>query len=165
MPIASLKKQLANRLAWNESRPPRLAAFFTVSYSGRTAEEMIAALREHSVWTLVDVRHNAVSLHRPEMSKGNLAKLLEAHGIAYVHAPQLGVPNDVRAEAAAAGDREVIWTWFDRHVAASPPDLRAFIESFQQPVALMCMELDPQYCHRHRLALALEKTGLRSFDI
>jgi hypothetical protein len=30
---------------------------------------------------------------------------------------------------------------------------------------MMCMEADPVECHRHRLFLALEKQGLRGFDL
>ena len=33
------------------------------------------------------------------------------------------------------------------------------------PLALMCVELDPHECHRHRLCLALERAGYRSFDL
>jgi hypothetical protein len=33
------------------------------------------------------------------------------------------------------------------------------------PVAMMCMECDPEECHRHRIFNALECQGLRGFDL
>jgi hypothetical protein len=29
----------------------------------------------------------------------------------------------------------------------------------------MCVEIDPHECHRHRLSAALERKGLRGFDL
>ena len=75
--------------------------------------EIVAALLANGVRTLVDIRQNAVSMYRPELSKSNLAKLLAARGINYFHLPQLGVPRDIRAKAIESGTREVIWDWYD----------------------------------------------------
>jgi hypothetical protein len=40
-----------------------------------------------------------------------------------------------------------------------------FMNGFEHPVALMCTEIDPHECHRHRLSLALEGMGLNGFDL
>jgi uncharacterized protein (DUF488 family) len=165
LPTASVRRQIANRASWNESRPAARADFFTIGYSGRKLEEIIAVLQQHAVRTLVDIRRNPISVHRPEMSQGNLAIRLEENGMRYAHAPQLGVPRDIRAKATAAGSRDVIWAWYDESVIAAHPDLRALLNGFEHSVALMCTELDPHECHRHCLALALEGMGLKSFDL
>jgi uncharacterized protein (DUF488 family) len=101
------------------------------------------------------------------LSKGNLSRLLEENGIHYVHLPQLGVPRDIRAKAIEAGKRDVIWEWYDENVINSfiGKNLHFFLNGFEHPVALMCTEIDPQECHRHRLCLALEQMGMRSFDL
>ena len=85
----------------------------------------------------------------------------------YVHAPQLGVPREVRAKAMAAGRHQAIWRWYDAHVVkpALERGAAALLEDFQSSVVFVCMELDPHGCHRHRLALALERHGLRTFDL
>lgn len=165
LPSAPLKQQIANKLAWNEERSAETADFFTIGYTGRKTEEILALLRQHGVQTLLDVRQNPVSMYRPELSKANLAKLLKQNGISYAHLPELGVPRDIRAKAIETGSRDAIWTWYDENVVSSYLNLHAFLNGFEHPVALMCTEIDPHECHRHRLSLALEGMGLNGFDL
>jgi uncharacterized protein (DUF488 family) len=143
------------------------ADFFTIGYTGRKTEDIIATLKAHGVRTLIDIRLNAISMYRPELSKSNLGSMLASHGISYVHLRELGVPRDVRAKAIETGSRDVIWEWYDQHVVESffGNNLHYFINGFEHPVALMCTEMDPKECHRHRVSLALEERGMRGFDI
>jgi uncharacterized protein (DUF488 family) len=165
LPSAPVKQQIANRLTWNDARSSETADFFTIGYTGRKTEEIIATLKQHGVRTLLDIRQNAVSMYRPELSKSNLTRLLKENGICYAHLPQFGVPRDIRAKAIETGTREVIWAWYDANVVASFLNLHSFLNGFEHPVALMCTEIDPHECHRHRLSLALEAMGLSSFDL
>lgn len=167
LPTAPVKKQIQSKSFWNDCRSAETANFFTIGYTGRKTEDMIATLKDHGVSTLVDVRQNAVSMYRPELSKRNLGELLGQNGIIYAHHPELGVPRDIRAKAIETGTRDVIWDWYDEHVITSfiGKNLHFFFNAFDHPIALMCTELDPQECHRHRLCLALEHMGLRGFDL
>lgn len=165
LPTAPVKQQIASKADWNESRSSQTADFFTLGYSGRKTEEILELLKQHGVRTIVDVRQNAVSMYRPELSKNNLAKLLEENGMHYAHLPEFGVPRDIRAKAIETGSRDVIWAWYDEYVVASLFNLHAFMNGFEHPVALMCTEIDPHECHRHRLSLALEGMGLNGFDL
>ena len=167
LPSASPKEQSDGKDIWNETRSADDADFFTLGYTGRKINEIIATLKQHGVRTLIDIRHNPVSMYRPELSKKNLANLLEENGICYAHVPQLGVPRDIRAKAIETGSRDVIWRWYDDHVVEPffRRNLHRFINSFEHPVALMCTEIDPNECHRHRVSLALEGMGMRGFDI
>lgn len=165
LPSAPVKQQIANKAEWNESRSPEQADFFTFGYSGRKTEELLMILKQHGVRTILDVRQNAVSMYRPELSKGNFSQLLQENDIKYAHAPELGVPRDIRAKAIETGTREVIWEWYDEHVVPSHLSLHMFMNGFEHPVALMCTEIDPHECHRHRLSLALEEMGLKGFDL
>jgi uncharacterized protein (DUF488 family) len=165
LPSAPLKQQIASKAGWNDSRSSGEADFFTVGYTGRKTEEIIAVLKEHGVRTLVDIRQNPVSMYRPELSKNNLAKLLAHNGMCYAHVPELGVPRDIRAKAIESGTRDVIWQWYDENVIPSFLNLHSFLNGYEHPIALMCTEIDPHECHRHRLSLALEGMGLNSFDL
>jgi uncharacterized protein (DUF488 family) len=165
LPSAPVKQQIASKAQWNESRSPQDADFFTFGYSGRKTEEILALLKQYGIRTLIDIRQNAVSMYRPELSKVKLAHLMEAQGISYSHIPELGVPRDIRAQAIETGSRDVIWHWYDANVIASFLSLHSFINGFEHPVALMCTEIDPRECHRHRLSLALEGMGLNGFDL
>ena len=122
-------------------------------------------LKQHDVRTVIDVRHYPISMYRPELSKSNFARLLEEYGMCYAHVPELGVPRDIRAKAIETGSRDVIWAWYDSNVVASFLNLHSFLNRFEHPVALMCTEIDPHECHRHRLSLALEAMGLNGFDL
>jgi uncharacterized protein (DUF488 family) len=167
LPTASAKLQIERKALWNDGRTAEIADFYTVGYAGRKTEEVLASLKNYGVATLVDIRQNPVSMYRPDLSKRNLAELLRSHSIAYAHVPALGVPRDIRAKAIDTGTRDVIWEWYDEH-AVEPflrRNLHFFLNAFEHPVALMCSELDPHECHRHRLSLALERLGLRGFDL
>ena len=167
LPSASAKVQADKKAIWNEARSPKSADFFTIGYTGRNLDALFELLLSNSVRTLVDIRHNPVSMYRPELSKTNLQRHTEGRGLAYVHLRELGVPREVRARAADAGTRGVIWNWYDSNVLPIYPgrNLHHFLNSLDHPVALMCVETDPMECHRHRLFLALEDMGLRGFDL
>lgn len=167
LPSASVKQQLESKGFWNSCRSAENADFFTIGYTGRKTGEIIALLKDSSVRTLVDIRQHPVSMYRPELSKRNLAQLLAQHDIDYLHIRELGVPRDIRAKAIETGTRDVIWDWYDEIVIAPfiGNNLHFFFNAFEHPIALMCTEIDPQECHRHRLCLALEQKGMRGFDL
>jgi|SRR6267378_1924954 len=167
LPSVPAKQQLENKALWNESRTAETADFFTVGYTGRSVDELLKLLIQHDVRTLLDIRQFAVSMYRPELSKSNLRKSVEGHGLSYVHMPELGVPRDIRAKAIGTGTREVIWEWYDEFVVRSyiGSNLHRFLNGVEHPAALMCVEIDPSQCHRHRLFLALEAMGLKGFDL
>ncbi len=164
LPSESPKAQAKNKEAWNESRDKQEADFFTVGYSGRTITEFLTAILDAGVKCLVDVRANPVSMYKPDFSKSNLERHLAKSGVAYLHLPDLGVPRDIRSKAVESGDRSDIWRWYDANVAGTFR-LHRFFNMADHPVAFMCTELDPTTCHRHRLSLALEKSGLNGFDV
>ena len=164
MPSERVQRQ--NKVAWNDARAVTQADFFTIGYSGRDISDFVAALLRAGVATLVDVRFRAGSRYRPEFSKRNLQARLAGDGIAYLHGPSLGVPREIRAQAAD-GSLNAIWEWYDEHVVPSVTveNRHDFFPGAEHPLAFMCTELDPTQCHRHRLALALESAGLRSYDL
>ena len=167
LPSASVRQQSENKILWNDARSAHTADFFTIGYTGKPLVEMLDILIANGVRTLIDIRQNPVSMYRPELAKSNLRRLVEARRIGYAHRPELGVPRDVRARAIEAGNRGVIWEWYDEHVVRPYilKNLHWFLNSHEHPVALMCVETDPQECHRHRICIALERIGLRGYDL
>lgn len=167
LPTDSIEVQRDNKMAWNELRHRTEADFFTIGYTSRTIDDVIVALSESFVATVLDIRHNAVSMYRPEFSKSNLRRALALNGISYLHLPHLGVPRDVRSLAIGKETREDIWKWYDNFIvpAFGGPNLTTFFNLAEHPIALLCTELDPTSCHRHRPCDALERHGLRGFDL
>jgi uncharacterized protein (DUF488 family) len=105
-------------------------------------------------------------MYRPELSKANFQRSIEAAGLVYLHAKDWGVPREVRAKAMDSGTREIIWEWYDRSVVEPffQRNLHRFLNQ-EHPVAMMCTECDPTECHRHRIFLALERQGLSGFEL
>ena len=166
LPTAPVKAQLANRILWNHGRTLDGADFFTVGYTGRQTDSLIETMKHAGIRTLIDIRQNPVSMYRPDLSKSNLARLVRSHGIAYEHAPALGVPRDIRAKAIDTGSRDVIWEWYDDAVVGPfSRNLYWLMNAVEAPFAFMCVEIDPHECHRHRLSMALERMGLKGFDL
>lgn len=141
--------------------------FYTIGYSGRTIEQFIATLREAGVKTLVDVRYLPLSRHKPDFSKTRLRWHLEWDRIAYQHMRIFGFSRTARAMASESGNPDELWQWYDKEVAQPQfiKLLAAKIDEAWRPYALMCTEADPLTCHRHRLALALERLGFRGVDL
>jgi uncharacterized protein (DUF488 family) len=165
MPTDPVRVQIQKKRIWNDQREKSTADFFTVGYSGRTIDDFLDALKDAGVRCVFDVRHTPVSMYKPDFSKSNLQRHLAAELIDYVHMPDLGVPRDIRSKTIGHKDRAAIWEWYDAHVAEQfCGNLHRFFNSADHPIAFMCTEIDPTSCHRHRLALALEKNGLKGFD-
>jgi uncharacterized protein (DUF488 family) len=166
LPELTLAQQRASKQRWNAARSVEDADFFTVGYSGHDIISFTARLREAGVRTLLDIRFHAASLYKPEFNASRLAAHLRKRGIEYQHLPELGVPRDIRSRAIGRTTRRRIWNWYDQWVVDDAVrNLHWFFNTGDHPVALMCVELDPRSCHRHRLAIALSNAGLRYFDL
>jgi len=166
LPTRPAREQAERKALWNEARSVEDAKFFTIGYSGRTAEEFIQLLKDAGVHCVVDVRYTPVSMYKPDFSRTNVQRILKEAGIEYLHIKELGVPRDIRARAITTGSREVIWEWYDQNVVEQclRTNLRELMKS-ERRFALMCVEADPTECHRHRLFQALEDNGLQGYDL
>lgn len=162
LPEEPIEAQLHNKIMWNLRRMDN-CGFYTIGFAKRTIEQFLELLEIKGVRTLVDVRRNPKSMFKPEFNKENLGNVLKGNKIEYIHYPELGVPEEVRRKLAEAEDYEWFFRWYDDNIL---PNLRSVsLETLARPVAIMCVELDPTKCHRHRIALALEKRGLRGYDL
>ena len=167
LPTSSKRIQVRNKACWNDGRSVQDANFFTFGYSGRSTDEIFEAVKEAGVSTVVDIRFTPYSMYKPDFSKRNLERIAKSHGLDYLHLQWLGVPREIRARAAEVRDLNVIWDWYDDVVVASflGRNLNTFFNLADHPLALMCTEMDPSACHRHRLFQALEDRGLHGFDL
>ena len=167
LPSKSASVQIRDREHWNLTRSKIDADFYTISYSGRKIPEFVAILKSVNICSVVDIRFSPVSRYRPDFNKGNLESILARYDISYFHRPELGISRDIRGMALDMNSRDVLWDWYDRYIVGNyiNGNLDNFFNSSIHPVALLCLEVSPLECHRHRLALALERTGLRSYDL
>jgi uncharacterized protein (DUF488 family) len=166
LPTRSKRVRAESKALWNEARSPERADFFTFGYEGRTTYELFETLRSASVRCILDIRYNPVSMYRPDLSKSNFQKSVKDIGLQYFQLREWGVPREVREMAIDSGTRDTIWEWYDRNVVAPNfgHNLHRFL-NLDHPIAMMCVECDPTECHRHRLFNALERLGLRGYDL
>jgi uncharacterized protein (DUF488 family) len=67
-----------------------LATLYTIGHSTRTLQELIDALRAHSIQTLVDIRAFPMSRRLPHFNRESLEKTLPVAEIQYVWMRELG---------------------------------------------------------------------------
>ena len=129
---------------------------FTIGYEGATVPEFTDALRKAGVERVIDVRALPLS-RRPGFSKSPLKAALEETGIEYVHLKALGTPADGRAAARAGrhADLERIYAGQLELPEAIAQSAQMLDLAAEKPSALMCMEREPEHCHRTLLLEAV----------
>jgi uncharacterized protein (DUF488 family) len=141
---------------------------WTIGYERLLPEALVAELRAAGVRRVIDVRIRPQS-RRPGMSKTKLSQRLDAHGIAYEHWRELGTPVDIRAQfrrgalaAARTAFREHLEREHDETLARLGEALRA-----GPATALLCLEAEPERCHRRVIceALAAREPRLSVIDL
>jgi len=163
LPQESIDVQFFNKTMWNLERVGAFD-FYTIGYEKKTIEQFLLLLKTVKIRTLVDARKNPVSQYKPEFNKEKLKQIMRKHGIRYIHYPELGVPSEIRRKLGETGDYDWFFKQYDENVIPKL-EKEVDLQSLNYPIAVMCVELDPTRCHRHRIALALEERGLRGYDL
>ena len=168
LPQAPVRVQQINKAMWNLKHGvnTKTADFYTTGYSWKNIDEFIEMVKTVDVSTVIDIRDAPISQYKPDFSKENLRNHLSEHGIGYIHRADLGVPRNVRQQAAEAGVRQPIWEWYQSNVIDKiGVDALTEITNLNGKVAFMCAEISPYDCHRHLVYLELERAGLKGFDL
>ena len=135
-----------------------MADLFTIGYERASQADVLAALREAGVSTLIDVRVLPLS-RRAGFSKRQLAASVEEAGMTYVHLKALGTPKEGRV-ANKQRDWPRFWQIVDRQLATPEAQFdlaRAAQIAGAAPACLLCVEADHRICHRARVAELLER--------
>ena len=139
-----------------QATPARL---FTIGYEGRSLEEYLNLLICEGATLLCDVRRNAIS-RKYGFSKSTLERACSRVGIRYEHLPELGIESRRRRGLKTEADLKNL---FKEYVQKTLPNQGDALEKIHgwlcsgESVALTCFELEPGQCHRHCVAIALEK--------
>lgn len=130
-----------------------MTLLFTIGYEKARLADVVAALRDAGVKTLIDVRDRPQS-RRPGFSKNQLAAGLAEAGIHYVGMKALGTPPEGR-EANRKRRWELFWRIVDNRLATAEAEHalgEAAAIAAKTPTCLLCYEADPHICHRSRVA-------------
>ena len=135
------------------SRPVADAAVYTVGYEGRSIDGLLNVLMRQGIHRIVDVRRNPVA-RRYGFHKSSLTRLCGNVSIDYIHVPEVGIPSELRRELDS---HSAYARLFDRYQRELLPKVSNAVQAIaelvvEKPTTLMCMEADPDMCHRTRLA-------------
>lgn len=133
-------------------------ALSTIGYEGHTLESYLTILLKSGVTLLCDVRRNPIS-RKYGFSKNTLARGCEGVGIRYEHLPELGIASEQRQSLDTQADYDALFadyerTWLPKQGAALKR-IEDWIDAGER-VTLTCYEHQPNQCHRHCVAEALE---------
>lgn len=143
-------------------RPSAEPMVYTAGYEGLQVDGFLNLLVQSGISRLVDVRRNPVA-RRYGFHKSTLNRLCGLIGICYEHVPELGIASDQRQSLESPADYSMLFESYERNTLTSENVAvervaRLIVES---PSVLVCMEADPCFCHRSRLASEVaERTGL-----
>lgn len=145
---------------------PKSISVATIGYEGRTLENYLNELLAIGITLLCDVRRNPIS-RKYGFSKSTLSKGCEGVGIRYEHLPQLGIASEFRKSLETQADYDELFQHYER-VDLPKQDtalqkIREWINEGYR-IALTCYEREPNQCHRHCVAEALEKKFGQGFS-
>ena len=129
-----------------------LAWIYTIGYESRRVDELALQFADEGIELLVDVRSRAWSRKR-DFSRSALEIAFSGHEILYMHVPDLGAPDSLRKELYETGDYESFFLAYRAHLANHlelADNLATML--LRNPGCLMCLEYDPDKCHRSVLA-------------
>jgi uncharacterized protein (DUF488 family) len=129
-----------------------VARLYTIGHSTRTIEDLIEALKAHSIQTLVDIRAFPRSRRLPHFNRESLERWLPEAGIAYVWMQALGGHRKKIGDDSPniALRNESFRNYADYMLTAefetAARKLLALAE--KSPTAFMCAERVYFHCHR-----------------
>jgi uncharacterized protein (DUF488 family) len=133
---------------------------WTIGHGTRSSEEFVSVVREAGVCTLVDVRRFPGSRHNPQFNEPALTAALEAGGIAYRHAVELG--GRLAGEPGEANYRCLRVAAFRSYAARMQTERwqAALTVALAEPApCFMCSETLWWRCHRRLIAELLHARG------
>jgi uncharacterized protein (DUF488 family) len=126
---------------------------WTIGYSNRSPATFLELLNEHGIEALVDVRSFPTSKIE-HFRKEQMEKWLPKHGIEYLwFGKELGgyrhggYKRHMQTKLFREGIKKLLETAKNKHAC------------------IMCMEINPKYCHRRFISAYLEKKGVKVMHI
>lgn len=144
-----------------EERPKGGCAVYTAGYEGLQIDGFLNILLKAGIQQVIDVRHNPIS-RRYGFHKSTLSRLCKRLTITYKHVPEVGIPSELRSSLHPS-DYIQLFQNYEQDILltqqAAVENIARWVKS--KPSVLVCMEANPGYCHRSRLAKQIaNRTGL-----
>lgn len=158
--VNSVRKQMA-------PRPEATPNVYTAGYEKCSIDRFLSLLVSNGIRRLIDVRMNPIA-RRYGFHKSTLKRLCSKLDIDYRHIPELGIHSSQRQNLATEEDYENLFEDYQRTTLkkeqAAIGSVVAMVEEL--PSVLVCMEADPCFCHRLRLAnVVAQRSGLEVVNL
>ena len=145
-----------NAKAWESrlgERPKTTCRVYMVGYEGLQIDGFLNILLETGIEQIIDVRHNPIS-RRYGFHKSTLSRVCGRLNIEYKHVPEVGIPSELRANLRQPSDYIPLFQEYEKKTLSSQPLAVERIANWvaSKPSVLMCMESNPDCCHRSHLA-------------
>ncbi|MHA2022694.1 MAG: DUF488 family protein, N3 subclade [Candidatus Thorarchaeota archaeon] len=162
-------EQYHQQRIWNLVQLKKHTQFdvLTVGFSQKSRENLVEELIIAGVQLLIDIRKNPFSQYKPEFNKESLKSTLKDSGIKYEHMEQLGVTRDLRDQLYTNQiTYQEFFAIYDEEILTSKSiDYLLNKIDENRPIALLCTEISPTLCHRHRVSKGLTERGKLCLDI
>ena len=139
-----------------EERPKARCAVYTAGYEGLQIDGFLNILLRSGIQRIIDVRHNPIS-RRYGFHKSTLSRVCSGLDIEYKHVPEVGIPSKLRSDLHPS-DYIQLFQKYEQDILptqqAAVENIARWVES--KPSVLVCMEANPDSCHRSRLAAQIE---------
>ena len=135
-----------------EHRPIAEKAIYTAGYEGKPIDEFLNLLMKAGIYRVIDVRDNPIS-QRYGFHKSTLKRLCHSLDIDYRHLPGLGLPESARANLTSRDSYLALFKEYRCGLVDRRKELQIAVSLLHsEPSVLVCMEANPNDCHRHVLA-------------
>lgn len=138
---------------------------YTIGHSNMSAEDFLAALREHDIHVLVDVRSAPISRYVPHFNKREIENFLKANDVDYKFAgeylggrpenPSLYKEQEIPDKSTKRQDFLKL-VQYDEMMKSDTyqKGIQRLLQLMRETtghVGIMCSEGNPLECHRHHL--------------
>lgn len=135
------------------ARPVADLAVYTMGYEGLHIERFMDRLLRQGILRVIDVRNNPTS-RRYGFHQSTLTRISGNLGLHYLHLPELGIPSAQRVSVRQAQDYIALLDRYETETLSREKRSVARLADTlsKEPGVLVCMEAEPERCHRSRLA-------------
>jgi len=148
-------------------RPTTVPNVYTAGYEKCSIDRFLSVLVSSGIRRLIDVRMNPVA-RRYGFHKSTLQRLCGKLSIDYRHLPELGIHSSQRQQLETKEDYDTLFQKYQRTTLKQEHSAIGRVAELvaELPSVLVCMEADPCFCHRSRLAsVVADRTGLEIVNL
>jgi uncharacterized protein (DUF488 family) len=140
---------------------------YTLGHSTLPIEVFLAALADHRIERLADIRSIPQSRRNPQFAQHTLQAATAQKGIEYFWMRELGGRRRPRPDSINTGWRNESFRGYADYMQTDQfrTALDALLQRADRPTAILCAEAVPWRCHRSLVADALVVRGVIVSDI